>query len=297
VPSNANNFIQNVSKAAHSKNVSFFLNENQKKETSIQNKSAGNESKQQNESDMSVENFKYNNNINNRQTKTTSAILNEQPKANISDIDNNNNNNKILISDSNKNVNLISAFNNNIPSQIPNENYNEKYNSNNNYKIQLGLVHRNTLQNNENNDFEITNIKSKWEAMKQSVISTTSNNNLRMFKDENFLELKLAKKETILYKNCFDSITTDYKKLKSCSKNFEKILSQNLENYTNLKEAEIVKFAKALEMYNELYLQQIKLKDIKIKQLSILVDQLAEKEISSLKNNLNKRNLTSSFEK
>lgn len=303
-------------KPIHSKNVSFLLNEKKKKELITNDKNAenkdnkisktllkstnlgnynenelnksnkysdqksDNESKHYNESDISFENFNHSKNL-----KTNSTILNEKPKT-----INSNNHNQNLISDSNKNVSTINAFNNNnmyslthTPKVISSI---ENYNSNN--KIQLGFRQRNTIQNNNDlNDFEITNIKSKWEALKQSIISTNSNNNFKILKDENFSELKLAKKETVLYKNCFDSITTDYKKLKSSNKNFERILNQDLENYKKLKEAEIVKFAKALEMYNDLYSHQIKFKDIKINQLASLIDQLVEKENYSLINNLN----------
>lgn len=300
----------NGKKALHSKNVSFFLNDKETKEISNKNnnisdnknsenqnmialndllhskndmidnikkdnilnekRSEENESKQDNESDITLVD-----NISQNKINMTPLTDSKEKQNFINNVD------RIVKTESNKNVNIITSFNNNFNST------NKKTMINSNNK-KFDLTKRNTVQNNELSDFELTNLKSKWEALRQSVISTNSNNiNLRMFKDENFSELKLAKKETILYKNCFDSITTDYKKLKSNCKNVEKILNQDLENYKNLKEVEIVKFAKALEVYNDLYSQHIKIKDIKIKQLANLIDQLVEKENYSVINNLN----------
>jgi CCR4-NOT transcription complex subunit 7/8 len=297
-----NNINSSAQKPADSKNLSFFLTEKEAKDITnnihidngpadIQNKNlinnysneniqgnyihitknkSENESNKHNESDISLLD-----NIN--QKKIYKALLSdikEKTNSPTSKL------NQMEVSESNKNVNLISAFNSNLNSQ------NQKPTANIN-KTKLGFTKRISVQNHELSDFDITNIKSKWEAMRQSVISTNSNNNFKMLKDENFSELKLAKNETVLYRNCFDSITTDYKKLKSNSKNIEKILSQNFENYKNLKEAEILKFAKALEVYNDLNAQQIKIKDIKIKKLSNLIDQLVEKENYSMMNKFN----------
>ena len=200
--------------------------------------------------------------------------------------------NKNIILDSNKNLDLITTINNNINNNFKNNNVishthiSKLVSTNNSDKIQLLVMNKNSTNNKEFNDLEPYNLRSKYEALRQSVISSTSNNNLKIIQNENFSELKLAKKEILLYKNCFDSITTDYKKLKSNSKKTEKTLNQEMENYRNLKEIEIRKFAKALEIYNELYTQQLKVKDMEIKQLAALIDNMAENENKNCIKNL-----------
>jgi len=304
IPGTSLNSYTVMDKVIHSKNVSFFLNNNNEKKKIVTNNNLNfnklkafekfnnqhnykntSDSKINNESDVSLDNL-----TKGKTYKLPSPVLDEKDK--FFNLINNN-------FDSNKNVNLITNFNNTLHSQnqiskILTNNFN---NNNNNIncgsKLRFPVTRKNTIvQNTEQNEYELTNIKSKRDALKQSVISYNSNNNnLKIFKDENFSELKLAKKETILYKNCFDSITTEYKKLKSHGKNFDKILSQELENYKNLKEEEILKFAKALEIYNELYSQQIRIKDVKINQLANLIDHLVENDNYSLANNLNNSKL------
>ena len=129
------------------------------------------------------------------------------------------------------------------------------------------------LQNKEYFENDIYNFKNKWEALRQSVISTGSNNKLIIINDD-FKELKLAKKESALYKSCFESITTDYKNLKSLNKNFEVLINKNSENFKNLNEKEIEKFSKSLYTYKDLYSKELKIKDYKINQLSRLIDEI-----------------------
>lgn len=257
---NNKNSILKISKLRNYQNMNNYYNNNN---NSSKDKKQNGDSKLINESDASIENVSH------------SKVF-KKPSPDL--IDRNKFFNQNINLDSNKNVDLITTFNNN------NKNFNSQnqisklVSTNNSNKIQLPFMKRNLNLNTEINDFEPANIRSKWEALRQSVISTTSNNNLKIIQDENFSELKLAKKETLLYKNCFESITTEYKKLKSSSLNTEMILNQDIDNYRDLKEVEIKKFAKALEMYNDLFSQEIKVKDLKIKQLAALIDHMVEND-------------------
>lgn len=239
---------------------------------------------EENISDLSQKNVESNNDSRDFiESDATFENFNHEISPSIKGIESNRENIQNINLESNRNMNLISNLNENLNvlnSKI--SNINNKSN-----KTKNPYIKRNTYQNNEFKDLEIRNLKNHWESLKKSIISTNSNNNFNLIKDENLSELKLAKKETLLYKNCFDSITSDFKNLNSNYKNMEKIHNQELENYKNLKEAEILKFSKALEIYNELYLQQIKIKDIKIKQLASLIDQLVENQNNSILNNLN----------
>lgn len=262
------NSILKVSKLKNYQNMNnYYNNSNEKK--------FNHDSKLVNESDASMDNVSH-------------SKFFKGPSPGLELMDRNKFFNQNINLDSNKNMDLITNYNcnNNLNTKINSQIQISKMVSTNNCKkMQLHVMKPNSTQNKDLNDFEPSNIRSKWEALRQSVISTTSNNNLKFIQDENFSELKLAKKETLLYKNCFNSITTDYKKLKSNCKNTEKIMNQEIENYKNLKEIEIKKFAKALEMYNQLYTQQIKVKDIKIKQLATLIDYMVDNELNYLSKN------------
>lgn len=171
---------------------------------------------------------------------------------------------------------------------------NSNGNSNSNNPSKFGFKKYSTLAKVEYNEMEIANIKSKWEALKQSVISTTSNN-LRTLKDENLTELKYAKNEAILYKSYFENISENHKNLKKSYENLTKIKTQESETFKAVKESEILKFARALEIYHELYNEQLIIKDFKISQLSTLVDCLAENINNanlSVENNYNPSNFS-----
>ncbi len=304
--------------AKNSKSVSFFINNDDSK---INNKETVTKQIDKN-SFPNIENkiknkkshvkLKYNKqftSINNNKTdkgKTDYNIINNQSDVSIDNISHIKNfkmgskspeimDKDILIHqnnphESNNNIYSITHSQNQvfkIPSNINIDNL--KINSSNG--VHMPVKENTNPENDENTDIDVCNLKR--EGYMQSVFSNNSNyyNNLKIIKDENLCELKVARKETVLYKNSFDLITTDYKKLKSNTKNIEKILNQNNENNRNLRELEINKFAKALEIYNEIYNQQIKIKDIKIKLLANLIDQLIEKENYSILNTLTNCNI------
>jgi hypothetical protein len=211
---------------------------------------------------------------------------------------------KIELDNKNFNFNLLSFNTNNLKQITPekefdiNANNNINKNSiNDNRKFTLGdLSNMNSFANTPNNieglkTFNLNNsnlqgssVKGKLENFRGSYISMYSNKkNYYNYNNEennsNYLnELLLIKKEYNLYKNCFDSLTNEYKNFKLFEKNKEQAILKFYEENEIIFEKEVNCFWKALKVYKEIFTDSINIKENKIFEMSKVFDEIVKGE-------------------
>lgn len=141
------------------------------------------------------------------------------------------------------------------------------------------------------NEKEKFSLKGRLEFLRQSIISNTSN---RKISDEGLFisEFKLAKKESSLYKSCFEAISNEFKNHKFFEKSKEESLEKFYDENRVIFEKEVTSFWKALKIYKEIFTDQIKSKDNKINEMSKIFDDMILDNSSLLNNNFNSYNHT-----
>jgi len=149
------------------------------------------------------------------------------------------------------------------------------------------IISPNNLNNKNVLKSERTSLKGRCEMYRNSIISNASN---LIINDDAFYlsELNLLRKEISLYKNCFDYMTYEYNDYKFYEKIKEEALEKFYEENKVIFEKEVSCFWKALKVYKEIFIDQIKNKEQKINEMSRVFDDIVVGENSILlSNNLN----------
>lgn len=157
-----------------------------------------------------------------------------------------------------------------------------------------------------NSNLNGSNVKGKLENFRGSNISISSNKkNNQILPEENFYfnELVLIKKENILYKNCFDSLTNEYNNFKLFEKNKEEAILKFYDENKVIFDKEVNCFWKALKVYKEIFKDSISIKENKISEMSKVFDDMVIGEnsillsqgVNNTMNNLHTSNLNFLF--
>jgi len=151
-----------------------------------------------------------------------------------------------------------------------------------------------TTPNNFKNNFNINNLltsekekftmKGKYDVLRQSAISNTTNFKMN---DEILCisELRILRKENLLYRNCFDAMSNELNNFKFNEKNKEEALEKFYDENRIIFEKEVTCFWKALKVYKEIFVDQIKNKENQMFEMSKVFDDMVIGENSNFFNN------------
>ena len=236
----------------------------------------------------------FNNNSNNENTNTEEReYFNISPeKSKINPMDSNRKESENLLS---FNLNFNTLNTKSPEKDKENNGYlNIKKNSNtlvDNRKFTLSELNNiNSFSNTPNNTgfktFNLNNSNLNGSSVKGKLENIRASN-ISMFNEENnnnnyFNELLLLKKEYILYKNCFDSLTNEYNNFKLFEKNKEEAILKFYEENKIIFEKEVSCFWKALKVYKEIFTDSINIKENKISEMSKVFDEMVKGENSVL---------------
>jgi len=204
-----------------------------------------------------------------------SPIVNSS-KVNLCDLDQINS-----ISNTPKGINV---FNLTSPNNVcTNVNLNLNYMNTNN----IFYINNNSNNNNQyllTSEREKSCIQGGYENFRHSLLSNSSN---RKINDDGVCisELKILRKENLLYKNCFEAMTNEISNFKFNEKNKEEALDKFYDENRVIYEKEVTCFWKALKIYQEIFVDQIKIKENKIKEMSKVFDEMVVGENSILMGN------------
>jgi hypothetical protein len=192
-------------------------------------------------------------------------------------------------------LNQINSINN-TPVGVKSFNLTSPNNLGSNVNINFNYMNANNIfynNINHNNHYLLTSerekpsIGCKYEILRQSVLSNSSN---RKINEDCFYfsEFKILRKESLLYRSFFDSMTNEISNFKFYEKNKEEALDKFYDENRVIFEKEVTCFWKALKVYKEIFVDQIKIKENKINEMSKVFDDMVIGENSILMgNNLN----------